>query len=274
MTARSPGAFFLSAFLHTAVATMVLAFAWFAQKRASEQSPIFQLVVGPGNNYGATIAAAGSAASRASSPATLLDKMNRALNRSEQNVLKTEAAQEKLEQLQADKEAKQAINAKADKLASPAPTPKSVKTPTQKSPAPSTTHSTNAKPSPVKVPRINAEDIANGVLNASPTELGAGGSARSRPEGDLSEAYIAWLRQQLRDAFQPPDGMSDRLQAEVEFILNADGSVTGAHVIGPSGNTAFDRAVLAAFRTMAALPPPPTNRSARYTLSFRMHDAT
>jgi TonB family protein len=81
------------------------------------------------------------------------------------------------------------------------------------------------------------------------------------------------LRQQVRDAFQAPDGVSDSLQAEVVFMLNASGTVTGVRITTTSGNAAFDRAVLAAFRAMPPLPPPPSGHSGSYSLIFKVHDS-
>jgi colicin import membrane protein len=266
MTARSPGAIFLSVLLHGAVATLLLAFAWIAQRRVPEQPQIFELVAGPGDNYSATVAPASG------SPAIdpLVKTMDRAASNSEQRVLKKEELAEKKAQQLAEAEALRAnSNPKPDKTSVVAASTLPIH------PVPNKSVSSPPKaPKPLPVTHINTEQIINGVANGSPDNRvgGAGGSALSRPDAGLSEAYLAMLRLHVRNAFAPPDGLTQDLQAEVEFILNADGTVTGARIITPSGNPAFDRAVLAAFRTMIPLPPPPSGRSTDYRIPFKMRD--
>ena len=116
--------------------------------------------------------------------------------------------------------------------------------------------------------------IVSGVTGGSLANRigGAGGTALTRPDGNLGEAYIALLRQHLREAHQRPDGLGDLLQATVEFRLNADGSVSSPRIVTSSGNAAFDRSVLAAFRAMQPLPAPPAGTANTYTVTFKMRD--
>lgn len=127
--------------------------------------------------------------------------------------------------------------------------------------------------SATKSPRIDAEGIAKGVRDGSAANKvgGAGGTALSRTEGPVLDAYFAMLRERLLKALDKPPGLSDTLVAEAEFRLNADGSISGVSIIGPSGSTEFDRAVLDAFKR-TRMPARPDGKSSVQTTRFRTKD--
>ena len=245
---------------------MILAFTWFAQKSVRERPQIFELVVGPGSNYAATVAPA----SQASAANPLVKSLDRAETRTEQRVLKQAAVEAANEQkLAAQAAAAAAKNALPDKT-----TPAPAKTRVTASTVSKTGPASPTKTSPLKYHQIDTQALVNGV-NAPPSTNhgeGANGTALSRALADEAEAYLAMLRQRVREAFQAPDGVSDSLQAEVVFMLNTSGSVTGVRISTSSGNPAFDRAVLAAFRAMPSLPPPPSGHAGSYSLVFKVHD--
>jgi colicin import membrane protein len=121
--------------------------------------------------------------------------------------------------------------------------------------------------------RIDSAGIAKGVLegSAANTKGGAGGKALTRTEGPVLDAYFAMLRERLLAALRSQAGLSDTLSTEVEFRLNADGSIIGAKVIGPSGNAEFDRAVLDVF-SRVRMPGRPDGRGDVHTIRIRAKD--
>lgn len=124
-----------------------------------------------------------------------------------------------------------------------------------------------------KAPRVDVDGIAKGVLGGSTANKtgGAGGTALTRNEGPVLDAYFEVLRERLLKALDKPAGLSDTLVAEVEFRLNADGSLTGVKIIGPSGSAEFDRAVLDAYARVR-LPERPDKKSSVHQLRFRTKD--
>lgn len=130
-----------------------------------------------------------------------------------------------------------------------------------------------AKAAAAHAPRIDAEGIAKGVLGGSTANKvgGAGGKALSGADGPVMEKYFAMLRERLLKALDKPPGLSDTLVAEAEFRLNADGSISGAKILSPSGSAEFDRAVLEAYGRVR-MPARPDGKSSVHSLKFRTKD--
>jgi colicin import membrane protein len=124
-----------------------------------------------------------------------------------------------------------------------------------------------------KAPRVDVDGIVKGVRegSASNTKGGAGGKALSRTDGPVLDAYFAMLKERLLSALRSQAGLSDTLATEVEFRLNADGSITGAKVIGPSGSAEFDRAVIDVF-SRVKMPARPDGQSAVHSIRIRTKD--
>jgi colicin import membrane protein len=261
MTARSPNAFFLSAVLHGAVALLVLASLWLAQKSVREQPLIFETVRGEGDNFTATEAPA------LGTPSGLKLKLPRPV------VPKPTVAPESAPDTPAPSSTKP--SGKTVKSSTPTQSRTMTKAEFDKqNPGKAASSSKPAGPASTKIQQIDTKGILKGVAGGSTanTKGGAGGKAMTREESDALDAYYSMLVDRLRQAHQKPDGLSDLLQAQVEFHLNADGSITGAHIIVTSGNAAFDRSVLAAFRAMRALGPPPNGKADTLTITFKMSD--
>jgi colicin import membrane protein len=125
-----------------------------------------------------------------------------------------------------------------------------------------------------KIAKIDAEGIAKGVLGGSTNNKtgGAGGTALSREEQDLLETYYALLDQRLREAHEKPPGLSDLLTTTVEFYLAANGSISRASILQPSGNTEFDRSVLAAINNVRTIGPRPDGKGSMIQRRFKMKD--
>jgi colicin import membrane protein len=126
----------------------------------------------------------------------------------------------------------------------------------------------------IKVSKIDAKGIREGVVGGTRDDGkgGAGGTALSREEQDLLETYFALLKQKLRDAHEKPTGLSDQISAEAEFYVGADGSVTRASIVKSSGNSDFDKSVLAAIRDVRGIGPRPDGKGSMLRVRFRMKD--
>jgi colicin import membrane protein len=282
MTARSPSAFALSALLHASMAAVVLLGIYYSQQQASKQPVIFELVAGEGNNYMATEAPAlGSPdgppklaiPKTAAAPAPVTPKVveveaastppatiqapdfAKKLKRADARALKKVEAQIKAEQAA---EKKRLSKEEFDRLHGKSATPKT---------ASASTHAVN-------VPRIDAQGIAKGVVGGSTANKtgGAGGKALTRQEQSLIASYYTLLKQRLRDAFQSPPGLSDRLTTVIEMRVLADGTLTGATIAKSSGSDEFDRAVLDAIAKVGSIGPKPDGRDEDVKFDFNMHD--
>jgi colicin import membrane protein len=280
MTARSPSAFALSALLHASVAAVILLGIYYSQQQASKRPVVFELVAGEGNNYAATEAPAlGSSdgppklAIPPSAPVTApaapmvveavpsqpapiqVPDFSKTLKRADARALKKVEAQIKAEQ---EAEKKRLSKAEFDRLHGKSATPKT---------ASASARATN-------VPRIDAQGIAKGVVGGSTSNKtgGAGGTALTRQEQSLIASYYALLKQRLRDAFQSPPGLSDRLTTVIEMRVLADGTLTGASIARSSGSDEFDRAVLDAIAKVGSIGPKPDGRDEDVKFDFNMHD--
>jgi colicin import membrane protein len=136
------------------------------------------------------------------------------------------------------------------------------------------TASRTGKSDPIKTKRIDGEGIAGGVRGGSTANKvgGAGGTALSRDEGDVMDAYIALVIQRLREAHRQPPGVSDLLTARVDFRIGADGTVTFLRIVESSGNAEFDESIAEAFRRIRSLPAPPNRKTDTYRTTFRIRD--
>jgi TonB family protein len=125
-----------------------------------------------------------------------------------------------------------------------------------------------------KVARIDAEGIAKGVVGGSVNNKtgGAGGKALSRAEQSALESYIALLIQRLRAAHEKPPGLSDLLEAKVEFRIAADGTLSSAKIVDSSGSAEFDRSVLEAVARVRSIGPTPNGKSDVWVVTFRMKE--
>lgn len=92
----------------------------------------------------------------------------------------------------------------------------------------------------------------------SPTASGRDGAA---PAGavtgreELLEAYGRVVRAQI--VAHKPRGVRLPGRTEISFTVTGDGTLLGARIAGPSGNTELDRLALLAVQAAAPLPPPP-----------------
>jgi len=124
------------------------------------------------------------------------------------------------------------------------------------------------------VPRIDAQGIANGVRGGSTTNTrgGGGGKALTREEQSELNTYISFLLNALKEAHEPPPGVSDQLEAKVTFDITASGSILNPRISKSSGDRAFDESVIEAFRRVKSIGPTPNGKADTWTVTFRMKD--
>jgi colicin import membrane protein len=274
MSAQSPGSYGLSALLHGGVIALVLFFSYAATSVVKDEPKILELVAGAGDNYAATAAPAlGSPggvklqqapvpraetppaprpraepppiqsapeaapappkAAKPAKPVDLVADLKRVEARREKRL---EAKYEKEKEAELKKEE---AAAKADKVA-----------------------------------HIDAEGIRDGVLGGSTENKvgGAGGNALTREEGSELEAYFQMLTNRVRENAVPIEGVSDALEARVEFMLAADGTISHIRVIKSSGNSEFDASAIEAVSQTHSIGPRPDGRSDTRTMLYKLHN--
>lgn len=125
-----------------------------------------------------------------------------------------------------------------------------------------------------KVAKIDGEGIAKGVIGGSVNNKtgGAGGKALTREEQDLLDSYIALLIQRLRAAHEKPPGLSDLLEARVQFRIAANGTISDVKIVGSSGSSEFDQSVLAAFARVRSIGATPNGKSDVWIVTFKMRE--
>ena len=303
--ARSPHAFLLSVLLHGLFTGILLVSAYVFRNVEAPQVKIFELVAGEGDNYAATEAPAlGTPGVKLNVPATptppapeppappvrpvepepaaitpapiqavpspkaapkaepkipdMAKAVKRIADKREKRIVDKFHKEQKAAADKAKKEEQKRLSkAEFDKLHG------SKTNASQKMPAPS-----------AKGPRIDAEGIAKGVVGGSTANKkgGAGGTALSREEASLLDAYVSLLMQKLKEAHESPPSADNSLVTGVEFFLAADGAISRLKIVQSSGDAEFDESVLRAFRTVRSIGPRPDNRGETMYLRFRVRD--
>lgn len=306
MTARSPGAFGLSALLHGLIVVVVLLFTYVIQQQPRETTKVFELVAGEGDNFAATEAPAlgepNGVKLSITSPAPSLPEPTPVIEtpappepvpqKAPPPVEVTPAPLEKAAPVETKtpnfaKDVKRIASKREKRLEAKYRKQREAeekkareeearqkriskaefdKMNRTKTTAPSGT-------SAPKVAKIDAEGIRKGVIGGSTNNKvgGAGGKALRRDEGDEMDAYFALLKQRSREALDKPPGLSDTLTAEVEFHLSASGTISGAKIKRSSGSAEFDAAALEAINR-TRMPARPDRKSETLALTFRMRD--
>jgi len=141
------------------------------------------------------------------------------------------------------------------------------KHPTPKASAPTT-------PRVANVPKIDTQGIVGGVKGGSTanTRGGGGGNALTREIQSQLDTYISFLIQELKNAHEPPSGVSDQLETKVTFDITASGAILSPRISKSSGHREFDESVLDAFRRVRSIGPTPTRRPDTWTVTFRMQE--
>jgi TonB family protein len=281
MRANSPSAFFTSLALHGLVVAVIAFFTLYMAHKESTPPVIFELVAGPPTAPDELVAPA----------------LGNTTKSVKLNVPKVELQPEPTPEPQVVETVKTEAMPPVRKTAKEgvAPPPKATKSDTsiakavkksermsyqeylKKHPTPKTAPKGTAQArTGGKVPRIDVQGIVGGVRggSAANTRGGGGGKALTREEMDELSTYISFLLSRLKEAHEPPPGVSDRLEAKVTFDITAGGTILNPRISKSSGDAAFDESVIDAFRRIGNLGPPPNGRSDTWTVTFRMKDET
>lgn len=122
-------------------------------------------------------------------------------------------------------------------------------------------------------PRVDASGIKKGITGGTGAgSKGAGGKALTATEGAAMERYFSMLITRLRESHEKPGGVSDLLNAEVQFTIAANGVIAGVKIVRSSGNADFDQSVLEAF-SRVKMPARPDGKTDVQRLTFRIKEA-
>ena len=310
MNARSPDAFFLSLLIHGLVVSAFLISAYAFKDSAKEMTQEFQVVAGPGNDYGATeappLGVPGGAKIDFPSPAPVTQKATPTPPAPEpvatppaavppteavtappaakekplpattpdfsKQIKRTEDRTMKRNLAKYNKERAEAERkaAEAEKKAAEAERKKLTYEDFMKQQK----GSPSPKPSnsQTKIARIDPSGFTKGLQGGKGESQGAGGNALSRGEQDLLDTYFAALKLRLKEAHEKPMGVSDLLHATAEFFIAADGSISQVRISRSSGNAEFDQSVLAAFRGIPAMGRRPDGNGDTRSVEFQMKE--
>jgi colicin import membrane protein len=266
MHERAANAFLLSLTLHAGVILAIAALVFAVHQSRREPMQIFELVAGPPTDPMATEAPA------LGTPDGQVDvKIPASPAKSEPVPLEAAPPQPEISQPTVRPPIKSTASSKAPAKTEPQLTyeqyVKQHGKPTPSKAGPS------GSPRATAVPKINSKGIANGVLGGSVNSRGGqGGTALTAAQHSSLDAYISRLVTALRQNHEKPPGLSDLLDADVEFFIAADGSISRVQIVRSSGNTAFDMSCIETFRRIGSVGPKPDGRSATWTLTFRMKD--
>jgi len=292
VNANSPQAYFLSAFLHALVVTVVLLLGYAASQTKPETTKVFELVAGTGDNYAATVAPAIGvpggikvtvpeipAARVPEPPAPPPESVPQAVPMTEAPPVPVakappaKAAPPRTDQVpNYSKVLQRTENRKAARIEAQYHKQLEKQAAAEKKQRESYEQylrENGGKPGASAKP----EGIAGGVAGGSTAnkEGGAGGKALSRDEMDLLDSYFAMLIARAKESIVPPPGVSDRLAARVQFYNSASGALSSVRIVRSSGNSDFDNSVLEAFRHIQ-MPPRPDHRGETVTLTFNLRD--
>jgi colicin import membrane protein len=274
MSAQSPGAYGLSALLHGAVVALILFFSYAASNIAQDTPKILELVAGEGDNYAATAAPAlGSAGGvKLQAPPVTRAEVPPA-PKAETSPIQSAPPEAPPAPAKPAKAAKP-VDLVADLKRVEARREKRLEAKYQKEREAELRKEAAAAKADAKVAHIDAEGIREGVLGGSTENKvgGAGGKALTREEGSELDAYFSLLKARIKENHTPPEGVSDSLEARLEFFVAADGSLSHVRIIRSSGNSEFDRSVTEACEQTRSIGPRPDGRSETVQMTFKIHE--
>ncbi len=261
-----PRAAGLSFLLHLAVIALLIFAAWWSRRTHDDPPMPFELVAGPGNDYAATEAPPPAPAVEQTVQLNLpkpLPKVEPPRPQPTQpppqpkpQVVKQEAPPPKVV-----KKAPEKPPVKVE----PAPEKVSFQDFVAEHGAPKAQPVRQQAPAPIKTKSI---DVSR-VTEFTRVTAGAGGTAMTRQEVDLTRAYVQMIINLVRESLERA-GITELREASVEFTVTVSGAIENPQIIQSSGSGSFDRAVLAAFRSIRGLGTPPTKRAERFRAKVSM----
>lgn len=300
MRANSPSAFFASLLLHAVVAAIVAALSLYIAQVQSQQRPpvIFDLVAGPPTAPDELVAPAlGNTLTLPKSAPKISEPIRQPETAPEpEPVVQTvktvpveeaiptppkEKPKQKAKEVPKPKqpltkEAKAVVNEMNKKrIVSYLNEKKKIDREIAKQEAARKAAEARAKAA-AAVQGVDVKGIREGVLGGSPTNTrgGGGGKALSREEADELLVYTTLLKNELKGIFNElkPTGLADSLNADVTFLVAANGEVGNVRIARSSGNGEFDQAVLETFRRLVWHKRRPDGKTDTWKLTFHMRD--
>lgn len=311
MSARTSNAYLVSLTMHGLFAAAIF-FSAYVFRDEVANTKIIELVAGAGDNYGATVAPAlGNPDSTKTEPAPadaspiaappqpleavaappvseakptpkvpdFAKQIERIADRAEKkNLQKFEKEQKAKAEAEAKAEAaraKEEAAAKAKEEASKQNRITKDEFDRRNGPKLNNTSRPAANNGQLKIAKIDTKGIWDGVRDGSTENMkgGAGGTALSREEGDMLDGYFSLLIQRLKSAHERPEGVSDLLNAQAEFTIAPDGTISRVRIVRSSGSSEFDQSVLSAFRNVGTIGPrPDTGGLLTKRVTFKMRD--
>lgn len=312
MRANQTSAFMLSLTMHGGLAALLLFIAYAMHRQVKESPKIFELVAGEGDNYAATEAPALGIAGgvkftmptplstpepvqaqplpeppqpepvveHAPEPKPAPKVVEKVVEKATPKPVETKAPNYKKDLMRiADKREKRLVEAdrkkrEAAEKAAAAKAAKMTKAEFDRLNKGKNSPTGAKGGTATKVAKIDGEGIAKGVIGGSTNNKtgGAGGKALSRAEQDQLDSYIALLIQRLRAAHEKPPGLSDLLEARVQFRIAANGTISDVRIVGSSGSSEFDQSVLAAFARVRSIGATPNGKSDTWIVTFKMRE--
>lgn len=286
---RYPGAMVASATLHIGILLLLLFSFWWARREREEPPQIFELVAGEGDNYAATEAPANRMPEPAEAVSVDIPEPIPVVTRAPIIERAPEPEPTPVPPQPTPKPTPKPTPQPApkpierapiiEKAPEPKPEPaKPLITPTSykdfvKEQGPPKTPTKAAQPKPIQTKSINLETVTKGVSGGSTsTSVGAGGTAMTRAEMDMTDAYVALILQRIRQSMEAA-GVTELNEVRVEFSVSASGTISDPRVLRSSGSASFDRAVITAFRSIRPIGPPPTKRAEAFRVTIRMREA-
>jgi colicin import membrane protein len=266
MSAQNPGAYGLSVLLHGAVVLLVLFFSYAARSVVQESPKIFELVAGAGDNYAATAApalgSAGGIKLQAAPVPRAAPPQSPPIQAAPEAPAKPVDLVKELKRVEARRERRLEAQYQKEKEAE------------EKRISQEEFLKQQAAAKAARVAHIDAEGIREGVIGGSTENKtgAAGGNALTREEGSELDAYFSLLKARIKENHTPPEGVSDTLEARLEFFVAADGSLSQFRIVRASGNHEFDRSVIEACERTRSIGPRPDGRSETVQMTFKMRE--
>jgi colicin import membrane protein len=272
-TVPMPRSIGLSVLLHLAILVALLVAAWWSQQIDDDTPVIFELVAGEGDNYAATEAPT-TTESLPTITLTLPEPLPEPVRiqptptppRPQPTPPKPVPVPKAVEKTPTPIKVKPVPEAKPV-VAEPVPKTVSFAEFAKQNGTPTPT--VVKAPAPIRAPKINVGKVTSAA--ESSVKVGAGGTAMTASEVNLSAAYKALIVQRIRQALEAA-GINDVREADVEFYVNLEGAISNAQIIKSSGSSKFDQAVISAFRSIRPLGRPPTGRAETLTTTIRLRE--
>ena len=129
-----------------------------------------------------------------------------------------------------------------------------------------------ANPRPQRLPHVNTDNIRKNLEQSLQTPLSHTPGSTSKTASAI-DAYGAKVNQLLNRVWVKPAQLTGgRLSATVVFAVSAAGQIMQPRFSPSSGNAAFDRSVLEAFRRVGFVGVSPNGQKNTFKMTFRMLD--